>query len=170
MRALALRIRGGSTVGWLVVATAVWSVGVLVGAETIPLATAALSPTTSQAGPGSVGGAAATQQVQAGQHYVSVVAANGSGMEILAAIPLVVTLLVGALLLQRGLPERLASAVCWGLSGTLCLAALVATVTFLIGVFVLPVGALLLVCCYQARQGRRPGRLPVLRSGYGVGL
>ena len=168
MRVLARQIRGGSTVAWLLGAAAVWSVGVLVGAETIPLATAALSPTTSQATPGSVD-AATTQQVQAGQHYVTVVAANGSGMEILAAIPLVVTLLVGVFLLQRGLSERLGSAVCWGLSATLCLAALVATVTFLIGIFVLPVGALLLVCCYQAQQSQRPGRLPVLRNEYGAG-
>jgi hypothetical protein len=87
----------------------------------------------------------------------SLVAVNGYGVLLPAAIPLLIAMIVG--LLHRARPSaRWASVAAWILSGALLLAGFVGFVTFLIGIYVVPTGALLVVALARATSGRSGAR------------
>jgi cation transporter-like permease len=112
----------------LVAATA-WAVALVPAALWLPVATV----TTDRPGP---------------QPMQSLVAHIGAGGLLLAAVPLAVSVLVGACLRRgRANPNGPAIPFAWAAAGTLAVAALVGTVTILIGVYVLPTPVLLLAAC-----------------------
>ena len=83
----------------------------------------------------------------------SLVAVNGYGVLLPAAVPLLIAIIVGLLHCARP-SARLAATAAWILSGALLLASLVGFVTFLIGIYVLPTGALLVVALAPATSRR----------------
>ena len=85
----------------------------------------------------------------------SLVAVNGYGVLLPAAIPLLIAMIVGLLHCARP-SARWASIAAWILSGAVLLAGLVGFVTFLIGIYVVPTGALLVVALASATSGRSP--------------
>jgi uncharacterized membrane protein YgcG len=74
----------------------------------------------------------------------SLVAVNGYGVLLEAAIPLLIAIVVGLLRVTRP-RARWATTITWILSGALLLASLAGAVTFLIGIYVLPAAALLIL-------------------------
>jgi hypothetical protein len=84
----------------------------------------------------------------------SLVAVQGYDVLPVAAIPLVIAIVVGILLMT--MPHaRWAATIAWILSGALLLASLAGAVTFLIGIYVLPTCVLLIAALSQATSGRR---------------
>jgi hypothetical protein len=87
------------------------------------------------------------------QPIPSLVAVNGYGVLLPAAIPLLIAIIVGMLHCARP-SARWAAMTAWILSGALLLTGLVGFVTFLIGIYVLPAGALLVVALAEATSRR----------------
>jgi hypothetical protein len=82
----------------------------------------------------------------------SLTAVNGYGVLGLVCVPLVVAVLVTALLRVSVVRSRSRwGLLAWALSGLLLISAGIGFVTFLIGIYVVPMGALLLAACAQAR-------------------
>jgi hypothetical protein len=78
----------------------------------------------------------------------SLVKANGQKILLLVAVPTVVAIVVGLLLeLRQRRKLKFAGTSAWVLAVTLLAAGLIGFVTFLIGIFVVPIGALLIVAC-----------------------
>jgi hypothetical protein len=87
------------------------------------------------------------------ERWVSLTTGNGKGILFVVAIPLILSVAAGSLLLiQAGSNGR----ICWWISRCLAVlilaGAFVGTITFLVGIFVAPVGACLLVSCANLRQ------------------
>ena len=87
----------------------------------------------------------------------SLVAVHGYTVLALTAIPLLIAIIVGLLLVTLP-PSRWATIVAWILSGALGLAGLAGTVTFLIGIFVLPTAGLLIAASARATPPATAGR------------
>jgi hypothetical protein len=88
----------------------------------------------------------------------SLVRLHGYRVLALVGIPLLLSLMVGLLLyIRRHLPSRTLDWVAWGLAATLLAGAIIGLLIFLVGIFVLPVGALLVVACAVERHRPEEG-------------
>ncbi|QMU76441.1 hypothetical protein GXW83_12525 [Streptacidiphilus sp. PB12-B1b] len=147
----------GVAVGWgLLLFVLAWFLPLVTPQDPPTYATAAptalaTAPTSLAAPPAQAGG------VLVADPRVSLVAADGHGVLLLVALPLLVSLLVGGLLRlavhRRSAPAAVAA---WALAGAALAAAAVGSVTVLVGIFAAPVGALLLAACGQAGRPLPP--------------
>lgn len=80
----------------------------------------------------------------------TLVGVNGPGVLVVLAVPLLVTVTVGAVLWQRS--WRLSLPTAWTLTGLMAVLNLLALVS--VGVFFLPVTVALVVACSTSRPGR----------------
>lgn len=142
-------------VALLVGLAAALGVAIIVAAAVVPIVSIQDAPTTSVILPGNTPApspSGTSMPLKAGPR-VTLLAHDGVAALGLAAIPLVVTLVVGLLLwyatLRGSSPAVYTS---WVLAIILTLVAVVGFVTFLIGVVVIPVGVLLIVACAQTGQ------------------
>ena len=128
------------------VGAAVWSVGLLVVANVVPLyaGTTTTSTTATDGGPVDV----TTERVSA-----TLVEINGPGALAILAVPLVVTVLV-ALLLWRTRVPRPAVVAAWLLAALLGVFSVLGMMT--IGVLVLPVTAAVVLACAARSTGNSP--------------
>lgn len=148
----------------LLLTLAAFAVGVLIvlGAAFLPLvsvesssASSAAAPATSSAEQSSTLTIAPTTQTLTVSSEETLLTEEGAGVLAVAAVPALVSLAVGGLLLVWSATWRRAYLrIAWTLAGLLLAAALVEFVTFLIGIFVLPVAGLLLVACALASSAR----------------
>jgi hypothetical protein len=133
----------GKSSWWLLLAAALWSVGLIVAALTVP----AYESLTANTGSGTTGSSG--QLHEAVQSSRTLVAENGPKVLILVGIPLVVVALIAlALWLRRRTGKQGVSVVAWLLAGLLLALALLSALT--IGPFVLPAGAMVIAACSLA--------------------
>jgi hypothetical protein len=97
--------------------------------------------------------------------WVSLVRANGDRILLVVAIPLILTLVAGCLLiLQSRSKRRIFGRAAWCLGLLILAGAFVGTVTFLVGILVVPGGVFLLIACTNLRRDRSSNSPPTSSS------
>lgn len=135
---------------WTLMAVAtVWSLGLLVAAETLP-AYDSESVTSSMP----VGGASAGQTTPVSHTTATLVEVNGSQTLVFLAIPLLATLVV-AFALLRARTGCVARTIAWGVTGVIVLSSMLAMLT--VGPAILPVtGCLVMACAFDLGRPSTP--------------